>query len=70
PAKVYFTWEGEAGSLEEAGVEVVARERTAAAISELEIEVRVLERLLNDATRQMQRILELIDQQKRAGREE
>lgn len=70
PAKVYFTWEGEAGSLEEAGVEVVARERTAAAISELEVEVRLLERLLNDATRQMQRIHELIDQQKRAAREE
>lgn len=70
PAKVYFTWEGEAGSLEEAGVEVVARERTVAAISELEVEVRLLDRLLSDATRQMQRIHELIDQQKRAGRGE
>lgn len=70
PAKVYFTWEGEAGSLEEAGVEVAARAGAAVAISDLEVEVRLLERLLNDANRQMQRIQELIEQQKRAGRRE
>lgn len=67
PAKVYFTWEGEAGSLEEAGVEVGARGRVVETIGELEVEVRVLERMLSDAGRQLQRIQELIEQQKRAG---
>lgn len=67
PAKVYFTWEGEVGSLEEAGVEVEAGERTEARIDELEIEVRILERMLTDATRQLNRIQELIG--KRAGQE-
>lgn len=67
PAKVYFTWEGEAGSLEEAGVEVDARGRVVETIGELEVEVRVLERMLSDAGRQLQRIQELIEQQKRAG---
>lgn len=70
PAKVYFTWEGEVGSLEEAGVDVSARARSAVVITEMESEVRLLERILNDATRQMQRIQELIEQQKRTTRGE
>lgn len=65
PAKVYFTWEGEAGSLSEAGVEGQAEGRPPAALtSELEMEVRALERCLSDATRQLARIHELIEQQK------
>ncbi len=64
PAKVYFTWEGEAASLEEAGVDVPDEHRRDAR-SELEVEVRVLERMLGDATKQMERIRELIEQQKR-----
>lgn len=71
PAKVYFTWEGEAGALAEAGVEVDAaavQEATAAAVTELEVEVRVLERLLSDASKQLNRIHELIDRQKNVTR--
>jgi predicted ArsR family transcriptional regulator len=68
PAKVYFTWEGEAGALAEAGVEVEPGVREAAeVIGELEIEVRVLERMLGDAAKQLTRIHELIDKQKRQG---
>lgn len=63
PAKVYFTWEGEAGSLAEAGVEVdVAATRQAAALGELQVEVRVLERMLADAQKQLGRIHELIEE--------
>jgi predicted ArsR family transcriptional regulator len=69
PAKVYFTWEGEAGSLSEAGVEVEAVATTAVAMGELETEVRVLERLLTDAGKQLHRIQEVIEQQKRARAE-
>jgi predicted ArsR family transcriptional regulator len=70
PAKVYFTWEGEAGSLSEAGVEVdVQTLHHEVALNELEVEVRVLERLLGDATKQLSRIHELIGQQKLLKRE-
>ncbi|MGH2753395.1 MAG: hypothetical protein ACRDLB_03095, partial [Actinomycetota bacterium] len=63
--KVYFTWEGEAGALEEAGVEVDAQTlHREVALNELEVEVRVLERLLADSTKQLTRIHELIGQQK------
>jgi predicted ArsR family transcriptional regulator len=60
PAKVYFTWEGEAGALSEAGVESSHEARPPS--TELEMEVRGLERILNDAQRQLARIHELIDQ--------
>lgn len=61
PAKVYFTWEGEAGSLSEAGVEVPAGTRAEVdPASELEIELRLLERMLADATDQLQRIRDLL----------
>ncbi|MEA2498377.1 MAG: hypothetical protein QOH26_782 [Actinomycetota bacterium] len=63
PAKVYFTWEGEAGALSEAGVESLSEARAASVVGQLEGEVRVLERLLQDATRQLGRIHELIEQQ-------
>ena len=62
PAKVYFTWEGEAGSLSEAGLEVPAAEgRTGGGQGEVEIELRILERTLADATAQLNRIRQLIE---------
>jgi predicted ArsR family transcriptional regulator len=62
PAKVYFTWEGEGGNLEEAGVELSGDEHRRAARDELEVEVRLLDRMLADATGQLDRIRELIEQ--------
>ena len=66
PAKVYFTWEGEAGSLEEAGVDIAERQRTVEVMDDLQTEIRLLERTLTDATRQLGRINELIEEQKRS----
>jgi predicted ArsR family transcriptional regulator len=68
PAKVYFTWEGEAAALEEAGVEVAADRRPDPG-DELEIELRFLERMLGDATAQLERIRELIHQTKQERKE-
>lgn len=65
PAKVYFTWEGEAGSLAEAGVEVEMQASAAVAMDDLDSEVRVLERMITDAGRQLNRIQELISEQKK-----
>ncbi len=65
PAKVYFTWEGEAGALSEMGVEVSG---PAHGVTEgIELEVRVLERQLFDASRQLTRIKELLEETKRKG---
>lgn len=64
PAKVYFTWEGEAGSLAEAGVETEAKGR----ITELEVEIRMLERMLTDAMGQLNRIRELMEGTKEEGK--
>ena len=50
PAKVYFTWEGEAGALAEAGRRHRGR-AVADRADEVEVEVRVLERILADAQR-------------------
>lgn len=68
PAKVYFTWEGEAGALSEAGVDVPEQpaEPTDHA-GELEVEIRVLERMLGDAAGQLTRIRELIDERRDRG---
>ena len=63
PAKVYFTWEGEAAALEEAGVEVDA-DRPPDPADELEVELRLLERMLGDASAQLERIRDLIQQAK------
>src|ERR671915_1725256 len=49
PAKVYFTWEGEGGSLAEVGVDVPLDERAPDTRDELEVELRMLERMLADA---------------------
>jgi predicted ArsR family transcriptional regulator len=56
PAKVYFTWEGEAGALAEAGIDVTHAQPRAE--TELEVELRILERILADASAQLQRIRE------------
>jgi predicted ArsR family transcriptional regulator len=61
PAKVYFTWEGEAGSLSEAGVDVEGRPHAEEA-NDLEIELRILERTLADAQQQLTRIRELMEE--------
>ena len=65
PAKVYFTWEGEAGALAEAGVEPRGGVRPAAAATELEVELRILERMLGDAGEQLGRIRELAEESKK-----
>ncbi|MGH2703006.1 MAG: helix-turn-helix domain-containing protein [Actinomycetota bacterium] len=67
PAKVYFTWEGEAGALAEAGVEVDVHYEYRAEHDEIEVQVRVLERMLADAQGQLQRIRELLDRHRTAG---
>jgi predicted ArsR family transcriptional regulator len=66
PAKVYFTWEGEAGALSEAGVDVPdhATLDAAEAADEVELELRMLDRMLADASAQLTRIRELIDGQR------
>ena len=64
PAKVYFTWEGEAGALAEAGVDVPTERPAAQAVDEMEVELRVLERMLGDATAQIARIRQLIAEAK------
>lgn len=61
PAKVYFTWEGEAGALAEAGVDVEGR-APAEESNDLEIELRILERTLAEAQQQLIRIRELMDE--------
>jgi predicted ArsR family transcriptional regulator len=67
PAKVYFTWEGEAGALQEAGVEVPRGPVKAAAAGELEVELRILERTLSEAMRQLARLRELVEESKAYG---
>jgi DNA-binding transcriptional ArsR family regulator len=61
PAKVYFTWEGEAGALAEAGVDVEGRPHAEEA-NDLEIELRILERTLADAQQQLTRIRGLMEE--------
>lgn len=68
PAKVYFTWEGEGSALEEAGIDVPADERTHEAADEVEVELRILERMLGDATGQLARLRTLIAQGKLKGK--
>ena len=67
PAKIYFTWEGEASSLSEAGVDVDERASAVISIDEIEVEVRVLERMLTDASKQLSRIHELITERKQTS---
>ena len=67
PAKVYFTWEGEAGSLSEAGVDIPMAERAPDTREHLEVELRMLERMLADATGQLARIREAFEEIRREG---
>ncbi|MDQ3953581.1 MAG: helix-turn-helix domain-containing protein [Actinomycetota bacterium] len=68
PAKVYFTWEGEAGALSEAGVDVPDQTWVEPdAGSEVELELRMLDRMLADASAQLTRIRELIDGRREGG---
>ena len=67
PAKVYFTWEGEGGSLAEAGVDVPFDERAPDTRDELEVELRMLERMLADAIGQLARIREEVESMRRQG---
>jgi predicted ArsR family transcriptional regulator len=70
PAKVYFTWEGEAGSLAEAGVDVPVEKQVAETVTELGAELRVLDRLLGDAQGQLKRIRQLMEEAKELSRGE
>lgn len=67
PAKVYFTWEGQGGSLSEVGVDVPLDERAPDTRDQLEVELRMLERMLADATGQLERIRETIEENRREG---
>jgi predicted ArsR family transcriptional regulator len=58
PAKVYFTWEGENGSLSEVGVEGPSEPRRDP--DQLELELRMLERMLDDANEQMKKVREVL----------
>ncbi len=58
PAKVYFTWESEAGALEDAGIDIPAER--AETTDDLELEIRILERTLVDAQSQLARLRELV----------
>ena len=60
PAKVYFTWEGEAGALAEMGVDVPLEGRQPEVTDDLEVEMRILERTLAAAVQQLNRIRELV----------
>ena len=63
PAKVYFTWEGESGSLSEAWVETSGElhgEPRSKDADQLEIELRMLERMLDDANEQMKKVREVL----------
>ena len=63
PAKVYFTWESEIGGLAEAGIDV--SDPATVGVDELEVEIRVLERLLHDANAQLETIKQLIEAKKK-----
>lgn len=65
PAKVYFTWEGEAGTLAEAGINVDSGPSRAG--DAVEVELRILERILADATAQLSRIREVVEERKERG---
>jgi predicted ArsR family transcriptional regulator len=68
PAKVYFTWEGEAGALEEAGVDVSELQHgTMETSDELAAEVRILERMLADASRQLTHVKALVEEARKTS---
>ncbi|MDP9226704.1 MAG: helix-turn-helix domain-containing protein [Actinomycetota bacterium] len=67
PAKVYFTWEGQISALSEAGLDVPLEQHPPETLDDLEVDLRILERLMADATHQVQRIRELLNQTKGEG---
>lgn len=67
PAKVYFTWEGESGSLSEAGVDVPLERSAPETADQLKVEIRVLERMLADASQQLILIKEVLEESKNEG---
>jgi predicted ArsR family transcriptional regulator len=67
PAKVYFTWEGEANSQADGSLAIQpSGTPESIAIEELKIELRTLERQLNDATAQLARVKELVGEASRS----
>ena len=67
PAKVYFTWEGESSALEEAGVDVPTDRPVSEKADQVKVELRVLERMLADASQQLIHVRELLEAQKEEG---
>ena len=67
PAKVYFTWEGESGSLSEAGVETSSEPRPPRDTDQLEVEIRMLERMLDDANEQMKKVRDVLRSRETEG---
>ena len=67
PAKVYFTWEGESSALAEAGIDVPAERPPTEAAEQIRVELRVLERMLADASQQLTHVKELLEAQKEDG---
>ena len=67
PAKVYFTWEGESSALEEAGVDVPSGRPASEKADQVKVELRVLERMLADASQQLIHVRELLEAQKEEG---
>ena len=68
PAKVYFTWEGESGSLEEAGVDVPHERTETTGGDQVRVELRVLERMLADAAQQLTHVKEMLERNTEGGR--
>jgi DNA-binding transcriptional ArsR family regulator len=64
PAKVYFTWEGQVGALSEAGLDVPLEQHPGEPLDDLEVELRILERLIADANHQLVRIREALRETK------
>ncbi len=67
PAKLYFTWEGESGSLSEAGIDVPEGRAVPDTADQLKVEIRVLERMLADASQQLSLIKEVLEESKNEG---
>ncbi len=64
PAKVYFTWEGEASALEEAGIDVPDERAATETGDQIRVELRVLERMLADASQQLAHVKEMLETHK------
>ncbi|MCA1696454.1 MAG: hypothetical protein LC749_17995, partial [Actinobacteria bacterium] len=58
---------GEGGSLQEAGVDIPYGDRAPDTRDQLEVELRMLERMLADATGQLLRIRETIEATRKEG---